>query len=151
MGAILSLIWACLASLFRASCISRGSLTDALVSSRSLHGFLCLNSFFSTYCNPAICCGGESVRWLSDDAHQQLKVSIKERTCDRLSFHSCPSLPRKFRTTRAFSWSYLRTMHLTGRIGSAFVVIHGIRNALVAENWKLQARRSHLKGDDSAR
>jgi len=40
---------------------------------------------------------------------------------------------------------------LTGRIGSAFVVIGGIRNARVAENWKLQARRSHVKGDDSAR
>jgi len=36
-------------------------------------------------------------------------------------------------------------MHLTSRIGSAFVVIGGIRNARVAENWKLQARRSHLK------
>jgi hypothetical protein len=42
-------------------------------------------------------------------------------------------------------------MHLTGSIGSAFVVIGGIRDALVPENWKLQARRSHLKGDDSAR
>ncbi len=33
--------------------------TDPLVSSRTLHGFLFLKLFFSTYCNPAVCCGGE--------------------------------------------------------------------------------------------